>query len=114
VANVGIERGRVSILVKSWYRIPDEQDDNPGLTHYVGNGEVWAFCFLKRHRIGLMLRDNLNFRENRGALQVEWSFPMFAMIAGYVQYFLGYGESLLDYNHRVHRVGVGFIIADWY
>jgi phospholipase A1 len=114
VANVGIERGPLSVLVKGWYRIPDAEDDNPGLTHYVGNGEVWAFYFLKKHRLGVMLRDNLNFRENRGAVQVEWSFPMFAMVAGYVQYFLGYGESLLDYDHKVHRIGIGFILSDWY
>jgi phospholipase A1 len=114
VANVGIERGPLSVLVKGWVRLPDADDDNPGLTHYVGNGEIQAYYFLKRHRLGVVLRDNLNFRENRGAVQVEWSFPMFAMIAGYVQYFLGYGESLLDYNHRVNRIGVGFILSDWY
>lgn len=114
VANVGIERGPLSLLLKSWWRVPDTDDDNPGLTHYVGNGELWAYYFIKRHRLGVMLRDNLNFRENRGAVQVEWSFPVFAMVAGYVQYFLGYGESLLDYDHRVHRIGVGFILSDWY
>jgi len=114
VADLGIERGALSLLFKGWCRIPDADDDNPGLTHYVGLGEVWAFYFLKRHRLGIMVRDNLNFRENRGALQLEWSFPVFAMVGGYVQYFLGYGESLLDYNHRVHRIGIGFILSDWY
>jgi len=64
--------------------------------------------------IRFQLRDNLNFRENRGAVQIEWSFPMFAIVAGYVQYFLGYGESLLDYDHKVHRIGIGFILSDWY
>ncbi len=114
VANVGIERGDLSILIKGWYRIPDAEDDNPGLTHYTGNGELWAYYFLKRHRLSVMVRDNLNFRENRGAIQLEWSFPIFDVMAGHVQYFLGYGESLLDYNHRVHRIGFGFIFSDWY
>jgi len=114
VANVGVERGHLSLLFKGWYRVPDEEDDNPGLTHDMGNGEVWAYYFIKKHRLGLMVRDNLNFRENRGAIQLEWSFPMFAMIGGYVQYFRGYGESLLDFNHRVNRIGVGFIVSDWY
>jgi phospholipase A1 len=114
VANAGLERGPFSLLLKGWYRIPDADDDNPGLTHYVGNGEVWGYYFLKKHRLAVMLRDNLNFRENRGAVQLEWSFPVFAMMAGYVQCFYGYGESLLDYDHCVHRIGIGFILSDWY
>lgn len=114
VANAGLERGPFSLLLKGWVRVPDADDDNPGMTHYLGCGEIWGYYFLGRHRLGVMLRDNLNFRENRGALQVEWSFPLFAMMAGYVQYFLGYGESMLDYDHRVHRIGVGFVLADWF
>ena len=116
VANVGLERGDFSLLLKGWYRLPEspEEDDNPGMYKYMGYGEVWAYYFVKKHRFAVMIRDNLDFNENRGAIQVEWSFPLFAQIAGHVQYFLGYGESLLDYNHRVNRIGVGFILAEWY
>jgi phospholipase A1 len=115
VANVGLERGPFSLLLKGWFHFPEStaSDDNPGINHYMGYGEIWAYYFLKNHRLGIMVRDNLDFGENRGAIQVEWSFPLFADMAGYVQYFLGYGESLLDYNHRINRIGVGFIFADW-
>ncbi len=115
VANVGLERGRLSLLLKGWIRMGEKaaDDDNPGITRYMGPGEVWAYYFLKRHRFAIMLRDNLRFHGNRGAVQLEWSFPMFAMVAGYVQYFRGYGESLLDYNHRIQRIGVGFLFRDW-
>jgi phospholipase A1 len=115
VANVGFERGDLSLLIKGWYRFPESitEDDNHGITHYMGVGEIWAYYFLKKHRLAVMVRDNLNFRENRGAVQLEWSFPLFAQLGGYVQYYLGYGESLLDYNHSVNRIGVGFIFLDW-
>jgi phospholipase A1 len=115
VAHLGLETGDLSLLLTGWYRIPESiaDNDNPGLNHYVGYGEVWAYYFLKKHRFGVMLRDNLDFRNNRGAVQVEWSFPLFAQFCGYAQYFLGYGESLLDYNHRINRIGVGFILSDW-
>jgi phospholipase A1 len=115
VANVGLERGDLSLLLKGWLRFPESiaEDDNHGITHYMGVGEIWAYYFLKKHRLAVMVRDNLNFRENRGAVQLEWSFPLFAQLGGYVQYYLGYGESLLDYNHSVNRIGVGFIFLDW-
>jgi phospholipase A1 len=80
---------------------------------YLGYGEVWGFYFWKGNRFGIMLRNNLDFQTNRGAVQVEWSFPIVKQVAGYLQYFNGYGESLLDYNHRVNRIGIGFILRDW-
>ena len=81
---------------------------------YLGYGEIWALLLLERNTAsGIMLRNNLDFYANRGAVQLEWSFPLINQVSGYLQYFNGYGESLLDYNHRVNRVGIGFILTDW-
>jgi len=115
VANAGFERGNFSLLLKGWYRIPEsvENDDNPNIEDYLGYGEVWGFYFWKGNRFGIMLRNNLHFHENHGAVQLEWSFPIVKQVGGYLQYFNGYGESLLDYNHRVNRIGIGFILTDW-
>jgi len=115
VANVGFERGPFCLLVKGWYRIPEsrDDDDNPHIEDYLGYGEIWAYYFLKNHRFGLMLRNNCDFHTNRGAVQIEWSFPLLKWVSGYIQYYNGYGESLLDYNHSVNPIGIGFILADW-
>ncbi len=115
VANLGFERDQFSFLLKGWYRIHEsaEDDDNPKIEKYLGYGEIWAYYFLKNHRLGLMLRNNFSFHTNRGALQAEWSFPLLERVSGYVQYFGGYGESLLDYNDKVNRIGIGFILVDW-
>jgi phospholipase A1 len=115
VANAGFERGDFSLLLRAWYRIPesDANDDNPEIEDYLGYGEAWAYYFWKGNRFGIMLRDNLDFSDNRGAVQLEWSLPIFENVNGYVQYFTGYGESLLDYNHRSNRIGIGFMLKNW-
>ena len=115
VGSAGIERGNLSILLKGWYRIPEsaEDDDNPKMGKYLGYGEIWGYYFWKRNRFGIMLRNNFDLHPNRGALQAEWSFPLFERVSGYVQYYHGFGESLLDYNYRVNRIGIGFILRDW-
>ena len=115
VANAGFERGDFSLLVKGWYRVPEsaQNDDNPDIEKYLGYGEIWAYYFWEKHRFGIMLRNNLDFHSNRGAVQLEWSFPLINRVSGYLQYYLGYGESLMDYNHSVNRIGIGFILKDW-
>jgi phospholipase A1 len=115
VANVGFEKDPLYLLLKGWYPFPEssKKNDNSRIENYFGYGEIWAYYFLKKHRFGLMLRNNLNFHNNRGALQLEWSFPILQRVSGYLQYYTGYGESLLDYNHSVNRIGIGFILVDW-
>ncbi|ACN14146.1 PldA [Desulforapulum autotrophicum HRM2] len=122
VANFGFERkglfsthDSLVVELKSWYRIPEdsESDDNPDIEDYLGYGEIRTSYFWKNYRYSMMVRNNLDDDENRGAIQLDWSFPLNNRISGYLQYYLGYGESLLDYNHSVNRVGLGFILTEW-
>lgn len=115
IANVGMEKGPFTLQLRTWYRIPEsiQENDNPDIDSYLGPGELWAYTFWQQHRLGLMVRNNFERRDNRGALQLEWSFPVGKKFFGYVQYFNGYGECMLDYNHNINRIGVGFILKNW-
>jgi phospholipase A1/A2 len=115
-ANIVMERGNFALSLKPWYRIPenDEDDNNPDIEDYMGYGELRAAYKYGEHVFATMLRNNLKFPdENRSGVELDWSFPLYKNIKGYVQYFYGYGETLLDYNECDQRIGAGFLLADW-
>ena len=111
------DKGNFATALKVWWRIPedDEDDNNPDIEDYLGNFELRAAYKLKKHTLGLKWRNNLDFDENRGAIELDWSFPLWGTdrIKGYVQYFNGYGQCLLDYNASANTLGVGFLLTDW-
>ena len=114
-ALAAFERGNFYCAVKPWYRIPESEkdDDNSDMDKYLGYGELYALYIRNENRFGMMLRNNLR-SENRGAIQVDWSFPLPGdRLHGYLQYFYGYGESLIDYNHINNRIGLGIIVSNW-
>lgn len=114
-ALAAFERGNFYCALRPWYRIPEssKDDDNPDIDKYLGYGEVYALYIHERHRFGLMVRNNLR-ADNRGAIQVDWSFPLPGdRLSGYLQYFNGYGESLIDYDHANNRIGIGIIVSNW-
>ncbi|PHS55379.1 MAG: phospholipase, partial [Alteromonas sp.] len=96
---------------KPWYRIAEDEkedileangDDNPDIYKYMGYFEFSGAYRFHDHEFSFMTRNNLN-SDNRGAIQLDWSFPLWGRVRGYAQYFNGYGESLIDYNADVER-----------
>jgi len=111
------EKGNLYFSIKPWYRIPEskDNDDNPDISDYMGYGEFRAFYKKGEQLFGLLLRNNLDLSANKGAVQLDWSFPLpgSERVKGYLQYFNGYGESLIDYNASSNRIGLGFLLTDW-
>ncbi|HMM46867.1 MAG TPA: phospholipase A [Thiobacillaceae bacterium] len=112
-AQFGFERGDLSVLIRPWYRIPEsaEDDDNPDIEDYLGHGDVQFIYNKGRQAYSLMLRNNFRSKENHGAMRLSWSFPLYGRLKGYVQYFDGYGESLIDYNHSQQSFGIGLSLT---
>jgi phospholipase A1 len=61
-----------------------------------------------------MLRNNVGSGAGnmRGAIQLDYTFPLYGRVRGYAQLFNGYGQSLIDYNANVTSAGVGFLLSD--
>ncbi|WP_409419786.1 phospholipase A [Marinomonas sp. RS-M-Aa-14] len=109
------ETGDTAFSIKPWYRIPESADidDNPNIENYYGYGELNIIHVIDDYSIDVMLRNNLKSSDNRGALQVGFTFPLWGKSRGYIQYFNGYGQSLLDYNHQTQSIGVGIMLTNW-
>ena len=108
--------------VRAWYRMPEEKkerpnqvsgDDNPGIERYMGYGDVFFLRKMNDHSISVTLRNNLRLNDNLGSVTLDWSFPIDNGMKGFVQYFNGYGESLIDYDQYQERIGIGIKISDW-
>jgi phospholipase A1 len=113
-AQLGFERGSLALMIRPWYRIPEdrETDDNPDIEDYLGHGDLQLVYRKGRNAYSLLLRNNFKATENHGAVKLNWSFPLYGRLKGYVQYFDGYGESLIDYNHSQQSLGVGLSLTE--
>lgn len=109
------EHQNTVVSIKPWYRIPEPEadDDNADIEDYLGHGELIVVHVVNDVAFDMLLRNNLNVDENRGAVRFGVSFPMWGKVRGYAQYFEGYGQSLLDYNNYTRSFGIGFMLSNW-
>lgn len=110
---LGAENGNLSLTARWWYRLPEKasEDDNPDLQTFTGRGDLQAVYRWNGHTFGGTVRYNPS--SHKGAAQLDWTFPVAGRLRGYVQAYDGYGESLLDYNHRSRGIGFGLMLTDW-
>jgi phospholipase A1 len=111
-ANFIFEKDNLLLGIKPWYRIPEDNDDNPDIDDFLGSYELRGIYKRENQTFSLMLR-NLFDDENHDTMQLDWSFPIYRRWRGYLQYFNGYGESMVDYNAKSHRLGFGVQLSDW-
>jgi phospholipase A1 len=107
----GLERENFTLMVKANHRLDERgKDDNPDLTDYIGHGEMTLLWFPGKSTVSLTWKTNLD-SFSRGSLQLDMTHPVFddqpSGLRWYAQLFSGYGETLLDYNHRQTSLGLG-------
>lgn len=102
------QKGPWSISVAPFWRVPESEknDDNPHIENYVGYGDITVGYAENEQEFTLLTRGNPG--KGHYGNQFEYSFPLFGKVRGFVQYYEGYGESLIDYDHYTRRLGLGF------
>ncbi|QWP74889.1 phospholipase A [Lysobacter sp. K5869] len=114
--NIGLDRENWALMLRPWYRISDgNDDDNPDIEDYMGRGDLTLVHRRGGHEFSLMARHSLRGGDrSHGALQFDWGFPIHNQLRGHLQIFDGYGESLIDYNHKATYIGLGISLLEWY
>jgi phospholipase A1 len=115
-AQFGFEHGRdLAVLLRPWWRLPESarNDNNPDIADYVGRMDATVMYRTGGLALELTLRSNLDPSRPGGALLFNGYLPLYRGLKACVQVFSGYGESLIDYNHRQTTVGLGFALVDW-
>ncbi|ANF81716.1 phospholipase [Acinetobacter sp. NCu2D-2] len=115
--NLGFERDNFALMIRPWYRIKEDfkDDNNPDITDYIGRGDINMFYRWNEHDFSVLLRHSFKDGEdNRGAVRFDWSFPISGRLRGNFQLFDGYGESMIDYNHRATYLGLGVSLMNWF
>lgn len=117
IFNLGFEKDNFALMLRPWYRVEEDakDDNNPDIKDYIGRGDLTAFYRKGDNEFSLMLRHSLKGGDrSNGAVQFDWAFPITGKLRGHFQLFDGYGESLIDYNHKATYVGLGVSLMNWY
>jgi phospholipase A1/A2 len=108
-ADFKLTRGSLVVDVRPWIRIGDVED-NPNIEDYYGHFELQASWNHHEQLFSVTLRNPLS--HHFGA-ELDWSPRITGRLRGLVQWYYGYGENLIDYDHKNNRIGVGLLLTDW-
>lgn len=112
--HTSLERKNWQITLRPWIRLRDEEDENPAITRYIGNGEITVVYGRPNNQIYLIATHPFTFRDiDKGSAQLNWVFKIHGHLNGNVQVSTGYGETLIDYNHFQNTIGLGISFIDW-
>lgn len=110
---LAMERDNFQIYIKPWLRLSSGEDDNPEIMNYIGKAEATAIYKKNGHSIIAVCTNSLSLNDNRGSLQFNYLYPIKNNLRAHLQFFTGYGESLIDYNHYQTTFGLGISFVDW-
>jgi phospholipase A1 len=106
-----LDYGNLALLGRLWYRIPEDEkdDDNPKEYRYLGYGDIRAVWAPNKNTISAMWRPGTE----ESGVELTWSYPISEALRVYAQWWYGYGESLIDYDRKVNRFGIGVALSDF-
>ncbi|CUS48163.1 MAG: phospholipase A1 PldA [Idiomarinaceae bacterium HL-53] len=94
---------------------PIDDNDNPDLTNFRGNVESVLTGLFNDTSVALT-RTSPEYSLKKGNWQLDITHPLIPNkpdgVRVHLQLFSGYGESMIDYNHKQNRIGIGFVLIN--
>lgn len=109
------EWGNFVFYTKTAFRFKEknDEDENPSIENHIGRFELMmAYNAGGGHTFAISTRNNLSFRHNRNYLTGQYVFPISGDLKGVFQIAHGYGDSMIDYNHKQTSLGLGVVLLE--
>ncbi len=116
VAQFGWENPSWSVVARPWWRMQEEavEDNNPGIENYLGRVELVTAFSRGGYDLSMELRHSMRGGErSRGSITLDYAVKAWDLLQIHAQLFHGYGESLIDYNHKQTTIGLGLSLIQW-
>ena len=114
IFQAGMDRKNWQIYLRPWIRLHDEDDENPAITDFIGRGEAVVIYNAGRQQFSVSGTHTLRFDDrNRGRIEASWVFPVVQNLKLQLKVADGYGETLIDYNHRQFTFGISASLVEW-
>ena len=114
--NAIFSRDNFAVSLRPWILIFKKYSSNihnPDINRYLGHGELIFAYKWYLFDLSLKMRNNFESGFHRGANELSCSMPVLGKVKLYLQFFSGYGQSLIEYNHYTNSFGVGIALSDW-
>ena len=106
-----IQMGFLFVDLKAWYAPPGSLEKyNPDLLDYLGHGHLRFVIPYEKHVLEATFMSAFN---GHSSAEAHYSYPIFGRddMFLYLKGFMGYGESLIEYDTKISKVGLGFSIS---
>lgn len=113
------DKNHWAIYLQPWWRFPEDEkrfpldpqgDDNPDIGEFMGYFEFGGAY--EWRELELLVQGHRNFSSGKGGTKIGLTFPLWGKLRGFATIFDGYGESLIDYNYRQTRFGLGLALNE--
>lgn len=114
ILQAGFEKNNWKVILRPSFRLRDEEDENPKIADYVGRAEAIIYYNAGRHQFSTILMHSMKFKDGgKGSVQFNWVLPVINDLKLMLQISHGYGETLMDYNHRQTTIGISASLIEW-